>query len=313
MRKHKMRSCQQTSSFYRPQTHEAIAPRDFSIGNISTVVTFLQNTYRYCSKNKFSFLKINLDNVTKIDAFGLALIISMLNKLSFLNIRYWGTYPNDSASKQFIIDSGFLSFVKTNLRKPEERKNGNQLFMIGKASVDSRRIGQAVKNAMKYLLGVSTQYSPVYEDMLEVSANSVEHANESKIEKNWLVSISEEDDKLHFILADTGLGILANLKKKNSQLIKDWLTQKKDEEILEDVFHKLYQSITGEINRHKGLPVIYESFSDGFISNLKILTNKVLYDFGTQKSLQLTSSFNGVLYSWTVSIENYNNYINSLE
>lgn len=37
-----------------------------------------------------------------------------------------------------------------------------------------------------------------------------------------------------------------------------------------------------------------------------------MLDFKTQKAEVLSKGFNGVLYSWTVSIDNYNNWINSL-
>lgn len=296
---------------YCQDGYEAIAPQNLSINNIAGIVSFLQKTDKYCRKNKLTSLKVNLDYVDEIDAFGIALIISMLNKLSFRHIRYWGTYPQNNRAKQVIIDSGFLDLVMTNLQKASERRSGNQIFMIGKDSVDSRRIGEAVKKAMVNLQGEESVYPPVYDNMLEISANSVEHANDNRIEKNWLVSISVEDEKLHFILADTGLGILANLRKKKYQQLRDWLV-KSDAEVLNGVFHKQYQSITGEINRHKGLPFIYESFKDGFISDLKVLTNKVILDFETRESEALHKGFNGVLYSWTVSINNYNNWLNSL-
>lgn len=300
-----------SKSHYNKRLYEAIAPEDFSYSNISKCISFIQNTDIDCRKNKYSLLKVNLDWVKRIDAFGIALIISMLNKLSCRHIRYWGTYPMTYSAKQYIIESGFLELVKTNLKKPAKRANGNQLFMIGKSSVDSHSIGEAVRKAMLHLLGHEDVYPPVYDNMLEISANSVEHANDVKIEKNWLVSITTEEKLLHFILADTGIGILDNLKKKKYQEVRDWLV-KDDADVLYGVFNKMYQSITGEINRHKGLPIVYESFNDGFISNLKVMTNKILVDFETNTSIKLKKGFKGVLYSWTVTIDNYNKWLNSL-
>lgn len=99
--------------------------------------------------------------------------------------------------------------------------------------------------------------------------------------------------------------------RKRLKKIKDMFL-KSEADVLRDVFKKLYQSITGEINRHKGLPIIYESFEEGFISDLQVLTNKVLLDFETKQSTSLGRGFNGVLFSWTVSLNNYNKWINSL-
>ena len=293
------------------KTYEAIAPSRFNISNIDELIKFLQETESFCKRHKVNFLKVNLDNVVSIDMYAISLMLSMLNKLSCRNIRYWGTYPSDIQCRQYIIDSGFLDIVKTNIKKPEDRQKGNQIYMVGKDCVDSNRIGKSVRESMTHLVGTPTIYPPVYDNMCEVSANSVEHANEHMKEKNWLVSISIEGDKIHFILTDTGLGILATLRKKTSQKIKD-MFHKSEADVLRDVFKKLYQSITGEINRHKGLPIIYESFEEGFISDLQVLTNKVLLDFETKQSISLSRGFNGVLFSWTVSLNNYNKWMNSL-
>lgn len=244
--------------------------------------------------------------------YAISLMLSMLNKLSSRNINYWGTYPIDMECNQYIIDSGFLELVRTNIKKSENSRKGNQLYMVGKDCVDSNRIGKSVYEAMEYVVGQKTIFPPIYGNICEIIANSVEHANQQIREKNWLVSVSEESDNtLHFILTDTGQGILATLKKKTSEKISD-LFLKRDSDVLKDVFLKMYQSITGEINRHKGLPMIYESWRDGFISNLQVLTNKVLIDFESNQSTALKKGFNGVLYSWTVSLSNYNNWKNSL-
>lgn len=297
--------------YLNPKMYEAKAPSDFRITNINRLIKFLQETEDFCKKNKVNILKVNLDNVVLIDMYAISLMLSVLNKLSCRNIKYWGTYPKNQKCKQYIIDSGFLDVVKTNIKKPENCKKGNQIYMVGKDCVDSNRIGTSVRDSMKHIVGSQEVYPPVYDNICEISANSVEHANRYTEEKNWLVSISIEGDKLHYILTDTGLGILATLRKRASEKFKDYFS-KNDSDVLKGVFLKSYQSMTGEINRHKGLPIIYESFEEGFISDLQVLTNKVLYDFETKKSIALDKGFKGVLYSWTVSMKNYNKWLNSL-
>lgn len=311
-RKKTAKSKQEPYNPFKPRPYEAIAPNDFSISNIEGALAFINKTENACKRgSRITFLKINLDNVKKIDSYALSLLLSLLNKISCLNIRYWGTYPDDPLAKQFILDSGFLDLVKTNIKKPSNNRVGNQIYMVGKDFVDSHLIGAAVRESMQHITGKVEPYSPVYDDLLEISANSVEHANANKSDKNWLVSISLENNKIHYVVTDTGAGILATLRKKATQQLRDTFF-KGDAEVLHDVFMKLYQSITGEINRHKGLPIILESFTDGFISDLQVLTNKVYYDFGTNTPKELKKGFNGVMYSWTVSLYNYNNWLNSL-
>ena len=301
----------QTSLFRPAAPLEVFAPSNFTIQNLDQVLVFLQKTERQCNETSARILKVNLDSVEQIDSYAICLLLSMLNRMSYKNISYWGTYPALQEPREFIIESGFLDVMKTNIKRPSKKRLANLIFMIGKESVDSHRIGKAVRESMEFITGHEEYYPPVYDDMLEISANSVEHANMKVQDKNWLVSITFEQDKVHYILTDTGLGILATLKKKFTQKVAD-ATIKPDAQILYDVFHKAYQSATGEINRYKGLPIILESFEEGHVSDLVVVTNKVLYDFEKNTSRELKHGYRGVLYSWTVSKANYDNWYNSL-
>lgn len=306
------KGCSSQNSYYKPLAYEAIAPAHFCLSNLNGILKFIYQTENAIQKNKrINFLKINLNDVVKIDSFAISFLLSFLNRLSSHHIRYWGTYPDDQAASQFIIDSGFLDLVKTNIKIPSNNRKGNQIFMVGKESVNSRLIGQAVRDSMVHIVGKKEPFPPVYDDLLEISANSVEHANQNRANKNWLISISLEDDKVHFIATDTGAGILSTLRKKATEQLYDTFL-KGDAQVLHDVFMKLYQSITGEINRHKGLPIILDSFTDGYISDFLVITNKVLYNFANNTHVSLNRGFNGVLYSWTISKDNYNNWIKSL-
>ena len=290
---------------------EVFAPSDFTVNNLDKVLVFLQSTEQRCNETNTRILKVNLNDVTQIDSYAISLLLSMLNRMSHKNINYWGTYPDKQEARDFIIESGFLDVMKTNIKRPSNKRMANRIFMIGKESVDSHRIGKAVRESMAFITGQEDFYPPVYDDMLEISANSVEHANAKIQDKNWLVSITFEGDKVHYILTDPGLGILATLKKKFTQKVAD-ATVKTDAQILHDVFHKEYQSATGEINRYKGLPIIYESFTEGHVSDLIVMTNKVYYDFEKKLSREMRHGYKGVLYSWTVSKSNYDKWYNSL-
>lgn len=291
---------------------EVFAPSHFTIRNLDRVLSFLDETERQINNSDTKILKVNLDYVTEIDSYAISLLLSMLSRMSYKNVNYWGTYPNSQDAKDFIIESGFLDVMKSNVRRPSKKRLSNRILMIGKESVESHRIGKAVKESMAFITGQEDYYPPVYDDMLEISANSVEHANLKTKDKNWLVSITFEEDKVHYILTDTGLGILSTLKKKFSQKVKD-ATIKTDAQILRDVFRKEYQSASGEINRYKGLPIIYESFTEGYVSDLIVVTNKVYYDFENKNSKELKRGYKGVLYSWTVSKANYDKWYKSLE
>lgn len=290
---------------------QVFPPSDFSKKNLEELLAFINGTYDYAKTLRGRRLFVWLKDVQSIDMFAICLLLSLLNKLAGTNVGCWGNYPADDNVRSYLLDSGFLNIIQSNIRYASERLFGNQMYMIGKDTVESNVIGNSVKIAMEQLVGIKTYYPPVYDNIIEICSNSVEHSNKNESLKNWLVSISQEGDKLSFILTDTGAGILQTLKKKKLYIFTDKLF-KNDGKVLKDVFNKKYLSRTGEINRHKGLPIVYESFLDGFISNLMVLTNCVLYDFEQDKYTNLQNEFKGVMYYWTIDKNNYKKWKETL-
>ncbi len=279
-------------------------PSKFVLQNIENVLRFINSTYNKCKPSYINHIFFKLNNIEEIDIYSICLLISLINKLSHKTGCY-GNYPDNDRNKQFLINSGFLNIMRSDIKNPVSRKYNNQLYMIGKNNVEGRKIGESIKESMEFLTGEKNHYPPIYDNMIEICANSVEHSNKEEIDKNWLISITyEEDNNVHFLLTDTGEGILKTLYKKDIEMFRDKMTLKSDSTVLEAVFNNEYQSRTGEINRHKGLPNVLESFKDCYISDLIVLTNRVLYNFGENKSKLLKNEFKGTMFSWRISKKN---------
>ena len=287
-------------------------PREFSIKNIEESLDFVNTTIALVERHKASFIRFELAHVTQIDMMAICWLISLISKASASKIHCFGNFPDDTEVKDYVQNSGFLDVISSKLQKPSSQKFPNHIYMIGKNTVDSKRLSTLVKSSIEYLTGIPGHYSPVYDNLVEISANSVEHANEYSFDKNWLISVSYERDQVLYILTDVGKGVLSTLKKKKKELFNDIIFFKKDSDVLKGVFEGLYQSQTGEVNRHKGLPEVYESFVDGFISDLQVLTNCVLYNFATQEKKILTNEFKGVMISWTLKKQNIEQWKKSL-
>ena len=288
-------------------------PAQFTFSHLESVLGYINNTYQLSRKDGVKRIWMGMRGVTNIDIFTICLLLAQINKLGSHGVNCYGNYPDDPIKRKFVMESGFLKVIKSNVKISNDVRYENQMYMVGKDEVESDRINNSVKKCMKQLLGHEEYYPPVYENMIEICANSVEHANSIDVDKNWLVSISQESPGvMRFILTDTGEGILKTLIRKKREMFSDIVNARKDYHVLKRVFEREYQSRTGEINRHKGLPEVYESYRDGFISNLKILTNGVMYDFDTDKNIKLTNEFMGVMITWTVSKENYEIWKKSL-
>ena len=287
-------------------------PDSFDVTNIEMSLKFINDTFFFVQKQNVSSIHFDLSDVVKIDMRAICWLLSLINKLSSYNVYCFGNFPDDQDTLDFVKQSGFLDVMKSKLNRASQKSFQNQMYMIGKGNVDSVRLAQSVKENVLFLMGEEDHYPPVYNNLVEICANSVEHANKTPYDKNWLVSISYSQDQVLYILTDTGLGILSTLKRKMSDLFNDVIHFKQDTEVLKGLFEGLYQSQTGEINRHKGLPEVYESFTEGWISNLQVLTNCVLYDFENQQKEILKNEFKGVMISWTLTKQNIEKWKKSL-
>ncbi len=281
----------------------AVLPSEFIFENIEKVLKFINDTYNKCKPSYIRHIFFQLDSVKNIDIYSICLLVSLINKLSH-KTRCFGNYPNNKSNKKFLMDSGFLDIVRGGAKHNISHKYTNQLYMIGKNSVESRIIGESIKSSIEFLTGKKNHYPPVYDNMIEICANSVEHSNQNEIDKNWLVSITYEEDNVHFLLTDTGEGILGTLAKKKKEMFRDKMVFKSDATVLEAVFKNGYQSRTGEINRHKGLPYVLETYKNSYISDLLVLTNCVLYNFENGQSKILKNEFKGTMFSWKIYKKN---------
>lgn len=182
----------------------------------------------------------------------------------------------------------------------------NDVFIVQSGShTNSSIISAESRKIMQYLTGIKEMsYKPVYSLIGEIISNSVEHANPLRKDKNWLLSVHYESDKVKIMVLDIGLGILSTLKKKFHQKLVDITTFTSDVQTLYNLFDKKYQSSTFESNRNKGLPKIKLCYDSNFISNLIVITNGVLLDFSGVDSKKLNANFQGTYYYWEVSRTN---------
>lgn len=245
---------------------------------------------------------LNLQNVKHLDIGSLSMLLAVVNSYKS-NISVIGNYPLNHNCYQFFVDSGFLDHMKSIQGKKPEKKNPNNLMLQrGFDKTSNHKIGLEVRHAVKHLTGTENSYRPVFSIIQEMCANSIEHANVSKQDKNWLVTLYYTDDKVIFTMIDIGKGILATLRKKVSQVIKDTLSIKTDLGTLIGAFDKKYQSSTFDDNRNKGLPRIQDTNNYDFIENLVVITNNVFLDFtNKEKSKELKTKFNGTFYYWELT------------
>lgn len=312
------RSCRVRVKYHRPRTGTHYqhlpplettfnVPVDFSVtSNVDGVMTFINYVYQTIQRvSGAQVATFDLSAVKHIDNMAISILLALVNSISRKKCFVKGDSPVNRTARETFINSGFFEHVELIQGKRPNRKNDNNLMIeAGTDQTKNHVVGSEIRKAMKYLTGKASPYRPAYSVIQEICCNSVEHANKETINKNWLISVFYENNKIVFTMVDIGKGILGTLKKKMSQKFRDFVKFKDEVDMLYGAFTKQYQSATWDINRNKGLPKIQDYHESGFISNLKVVTNNVVLNFDGIGSHVIRANFKGTFYTWTISKEN---------
>jgi hypothetical protein len=251
------------------------------------------------------FVLISIAGVTQIDYGTVSVLIAISDDLSCREITLQGDFPRDENCMRFIADSGFLNYMvdEHNNPFPKAQKSDLLFFEKGQALLshgDNVKISSLIRGVVKHLTGVPQHFLPLKTILLEICGNSIEWSGVGN--KQWLLGVKYEPDKVIFTVTDVGRGILETLYRKFTRRISEPF--KPDDEILKGAFCRRYGSATQQVNRNKGLPSVKASFEDGSIAALKVLTNNVILHFDNaslSNAFASSQQFEGTFYQWEIN------------
>ena len=153
---------------------------------------------------------------------------------------------------------------------------------------------------METIWGKPARCPLLHGGIVEMVRNSCDHAFKKGEDITWHIGVShnEEYKSVRFSFVDNGKGII---KTFNNSALKKFITLfTGNADLLETAFHGKIKSRTGLNWRGKGLPTIFEMFTDGIITKLIVITNNVYLDFGSGTKEVLPVAYHGTYYSWEV-------------
>lgn len=295
------------STYIKPRKIASLSSDFRILDNTETVIRELNNILN-CRGRKQEEIRLHV-NIEDVIQFDIGALTCLLSTLRFTK-NYQGNEPKDSACRHYFEDSGFLEWMRTiDGRKFPASKSNNLIFEPGTDKTSNAKVGLEIKKAIKHLTQKESPFPPVYSIIQEICPNSIEHANVRIKDRNWLMGISYEDDKVCFVMVDKGKGILKTLNKSRTQQFGD--TFNDDLRILSRAFEKKYLSASEDENRNKGLPTIKHYCDLGYVNNMIVITNGAMLNISNRtQSKKLGSEFAGTFYYWELTKENYNKWKN---
>ncbi len=287
-----------------------IAPSDLRlIKNLDGCLEFFRDLRSddYISRRgQLKFVVMSLKEVTEIDYGTISVLTSLNDELGYNNILLRTILPENEDCKKFMIDSGYLNNLVDDYGKPFPKAEKSELIFFEKGTgflsdEDSKKISLIVKNVVGHITGTPKYCQPIKTIILEICGNSIEWSGTDN--KQWLLGIKYETDKVIFTVTDVGRGILETLYRKFTRKFFDIF--KSSDEILKGAFDKKYGSTTQEENRNKGLPAVKANFNQGKIQRLKVITNNVILHFDdddqSREFKKGSPRFKGTFYQWEMT------------
>lgn len=282
-------------------SYEIIVPRNFVLSaNVNEVLNFITRVKNISKVHKRIFIKLrDVENITHGT---IAMLLSVIGELKELGVYVSGDYPRKKDVRKILEQSGFFNHVN-GLIDDENKVTINTILTKGKEVVDSEETAPIVTTAMKTVFGESYRNQPLQGLLVELMANTVNHAFPEMKNRRWWLSVNHdlEKNKVSFAFVDNGAGIIKTLFLKFRQKIEIMFISG-NPELLNSAFMGKVGSRTKLGNRGRGLPSIYKKYSKKNIRRLAVITNDVLLDFDENKIVQLTSSFNGTYYYWELDL-----------
>lgn len=278
-------------------SHIIIVPTNFSlIENTNGVLEFTTECKKVISTSSKSVF-FDFSKVEEISPGAMSLILSITHDFSSHGIGVSGGIPKNQKARDVFEKSGFLEFFKTTRSKSTIQHN-NTILVKGGGQIDQISTAPQVSKAMLTVFGKKSRNQKLQGMLIELMTNTINHAFfNTERNSNWYLSIFhvEDENKVKFCFIDNGHGIVNTINMKFFQSIQAALSSK---QILTKAFDGEYGSRTGLSERGTGLIMIKNNFNDRIITNLKVITNNLFYDFDSDKLTELNHNFEGTFYFW---------------
>ena len=280
-------------------------PSTFSLlNNPGEVITFVQASRR--ELESYGNVYSNFRKVESLTPETLTFLISMIEKAQRGKVHK-GVFPDDRTLTRMFLDSGITEYFIPVQQGPLPPRAGN-IRRRQDYRVDGEIADQIIAFAESRLGGDHAWQRSVYAMIIELMANTRNHASRSESGERWWLSAyhRKDTDCVSFTFVDTGVGIFNSVSatmsfRRKAQSSIGWKT---NAQFMEHMLLGKIGSKTKLEHRGKGIPRIYEFSAQGLIQNLTVLTNDVFAKVSKADYGLLKQEFPGTLWYWEVGKSN---------
>lgn len=284
-----------------------VPPNKFSIlYNTIDTLLFFESLEKEVNRGMPVIIDMSNIDILTIDSIMYLLVIlryykEVDNKEYDLKVRY----PKNDTCNNLLRASGFHKYSQT--REITIEPVTDQISIKNGTDDEPRVIKKICDFVIDKFDLNKVNTKKLYNMITELMLNTRQHAyidiKNSLHEWYIFVKASKENDKIEFIYVDTGSGIPKTIRKNLKEKVTYWMTDNLDlnqcneSKLIESALEGITKrSRTGHSYRGKGLPKINSFLKQGYIRNLKILSNCGYYSEIEKKDID--KCFRGTLFYW---------------
>lgn len=284
----------------QPEFKIVEAPKDLTLKfeNSEKVLQFIKLIKKYGEQGYF--IDLRLEKVEILEEGAIAMLLSVISDLERKRIFFTGEKPKDTEAKNILERSGLFDHMQGSVSK-QNKVSKNKILKTGNIKTHQKELVPEIHKSMETIWGKPARCPALYGGLGEMMRNSCDHAFISKSSTIWHLGIShfEKEKCCKFSFVDNGEGIIKTYNQKGFlEKISNYFTDNAD--VLDTAFKDGIKSKTGLSWRGKGLPTIFEMYTDKIIENLVVITNDVYLDFDRKICKTIPTKFSGTYYFWKI-------------
>lgn len=284
-------------------------PENFSIiDNADEVIKTFSNIKNRIRINKFiKTVRFEMSKVTHVTVDALMYLLAFIKNLSSNSvhpIRLSGNMPRDLESRQVVVSSGFLKYLRSTIVSEYSDEN---VHIVPGEETDPGTISKICDFVQNKLDANYLKTKLLYNTLGEIIGNATEHAYDGGAKWNkWLLFSKYKNNRIRIVVLDTGFGIIKTVTRRLGDRVNVF---KDNKDLLRSALRGEKRSATRLGYRNKGLPRIISNAKTGYFEKLSLFTNDVSLELEYNKKevcKSLDSVLNGTLYYLELSKESIN-------
>jgi len=250
----------------------------------------------------------DMKNIEKLSIDAIMYFLALLKKIKSSKVAYAfkGSVPSNEKCQDLLLSSGFFKYVHAG-RRAKDLDYASEVVQIVNGQMVEPQVAKRICDfAISKLNLKRVEINELYNMVIELMSNTRQHAYRKKhfTINDWYVFVRfiAAKKSVRFIFLDTGEGIPSTVRRKGFEPVREFVGFGPGHtEYIKSALAGEFRSRIGARYRGNGLPKIYSYYTQQYINDLTIISNRGY--FAEKRHGDIGQGLKGTLFYWELSNE----------